>query len=692
MRRFTHAIVTALICIVAGNLSAATAGPLTVLPETLENGATPPEMMATYLSQKAKKAFSQWEQEYENRESREAIRAYQERMQQFFRKAIGGLPERTPLNARITGRLEGKGFEVQNVLFESQPDHYVSGNLYLPSSSRFSPPYPGVVVACGHSSNGKAYEMYQKATALLALHGIAGFIFDPICQGERNQLLNEKGEAVISGSTTGHTLIGLGSMLLGRNTARFEIWDGMRAIDYLQSRSEVDGDRIGFMGNSGGGTQTAYMMALDDRIKAASPSCYITSFDRLLATIGPQDAEQVVHNQIGFGMDHADYLMMQAPVPILVCAATQDFFDIRGTWSSFRYGKRLYTRLGYPERISIAENDAEHGYRQPLREAAVHWMQRWLAGRDKSVSEPDITPFPEKELWCTPNGQTLLLDGAKSAFDLNIEYNNALQEERARLWATNKSKALDSIRRIAGIQELDQLPKPTVKHGETLQHEGYRVEKLVFKPESGIYLPAIHCTPSNDRQVTGKTLLLHEEGFAKAAQSGNTIDRLIKKGREVLAIDVRGVGETEPDKRTWYQPRFGVDGQDVVTAYLLGRSYIGMRAEDTLMAARWLSRRSTSEDPDPVNLVAVGHVAQPALHAAALESDLFRSVRLEKALVSWSNLVSTPVTQGQLVNVIHGALEVYDLPRLRKRLGDKLTHLSLVTAKGNSVEQLPPGE
>src|SRR5207244_1010238 len=159
---------------------------------------------------------------------------------------------------------------------------------------------------------------YQKACALLALNGLAALCYDPIDQGERFQLLDEAGKPLIGG-TSGHSMIGVGSMLLGQNTARFEIWDGIRAIDYLQSRKDIDPKKIGCLGNSGGGTQTAYLVALDDRISAAAPSCYITSFERLIATIGPQDAEQNIFGQLAGGLDHADYLMLRAPTPTLVC-------------------------------------------------------------------------------------------------------------------------------------------------------------------------------------------------------------------------------------------------------------------------------------------------------------------------------------------------------------------------------------
>src|SRR5690606_3994037 len=112
----------------------------------------------------------------------------------------------------------------------------------------------------------------------------------------------------------------------------------------------------------------------DARVACAAPSCYLTSFERLLATIGPQDAEQNLHAQIALGIDHADYVLLRAPRPTLILASTRDFFDIEGTWDTFREAKRFYTRLGYPERVDLVETDARHGYPQSQREAMVRWM------------------------------------------------------------------------------------------------------------------------------------------------------------------------------------------------------------------------------------------------------------------------------------------------------------------------------
>ena len=140
---------------------------------------------------------------------------------------------------------------------------------------------------------------------------MVALVVDPIDQGERGQYLGKGGWPELWG--TGALAGGHRQHAPGPQYGRFEIWDDMRAIDYLQSRPEVDPQRIGCTGNSGGGTQTSYMMALDDRIRAAAPSCYLCGFPALLSTIGPQDAEQNIFGQLAFGMDHADYIMMRAP-------------------------------------------------------------------------------------------------------------------------------------------------------------------------------------------------------------------------------------------------------------------------------------------------------------------------------------------------------------------------------------------
>jgi len=627
---------------------------LTVLPDTID-GVKPADMMSNYLLKLVRQKFESWKEQYEQLKTAEQIAEYQKHLREKFIEAIGGLPERTPLDPQVTGVILRDGYRVEKIIFESQPKHYVTAILFLPDDKKYTPPYPGLLVPCGHSRNAKAYDSYQTMGALLALNGMAALVFDPIDQGERSQMPSQLPELW---GTKAHTMIGIGSILLGRNTARFEIWDGMRGIDYLQSRPEIDPNRIGCTGNSGGGTQTSYLMALDDRIFAAAPSCYITNFERLLSTIGPQDAEQNIYGQLAFGMDHADYLMMRAPKPTLICAATKDYFDIEGTWATFRYAKRLYSRMGFAERVDLIENDAPHNYNELQRQSVTRWMARWLLKKDEPITEPKIQLLSEKEIQCTPHGQVMLLEAARSTYDLNRDFEKELVERRRNLWKNRDQKELiDKVREMAGIRKLAELPEPGIQPVGVIQRSGYWIEKMIFKPEEGIYLPALLFVPESTSPQKA-VLYVHESGKQADASPGGPIEEMVKAGRLVLAVDLRGTGETQTKQ-----------DKDIFTAYLLGRSYVGMRAEDILVCARFLQNRQKS----PVDLVAIGHICVPALHAVALESEIFASVKLVQALTCWLNIIELGLSRNQMVNTVHGALTLYDLPDLAAILSDKLT-------------------
>jgi len=650
---------------------------LSVLPEKIDD-IPPADMMSNYLRRHAGQKFDDWKAQYEQRKNPEQIAAYQKHLREKFIDAIGGLPERTPLNPQVTGVIQLDDYRVEKIIFESQPKHYVSALLFLPDADKYKPPYPGVLVPCGHSANGKAHDAYQTMGALLALNGMAGLVFDPIDQGERSQMPSQLPRLA---GTRAHTMLGIGSILLGRNTATFEIWDGMRAIDYLQSRPEIDPKRIGCTGNSGGGTQTSYLMSLDDRIVAASPSCYITGFERLLDTIGPQDAEQNIYGQLEFGMDHADYLMMQAPMPILICAATEDFFDITGVWNSFRYAKRLYTRMEFAERIELLENDAGHNYNRLQRQGVVRWMSRWLLNKDVPITEPEIKLLSDEEVQCAPDGQVMNIDGARSTYDLNRDFEKDLDGRRKKLWTDgNQAELLNEVRNIAGIRRLAELPEPKVTNSGIVERNGYQIKKMILAPEDGIYLPALIFVPKTS---TGQppVLYIHEQGKANDAAPDGPIETMVKAGKRVLAVDVRGTGETQQGKQGQLSGAAGPDWKDVFTAYLLGRSYVGMRAEDILVCARFIKQ----EQAEPIELIAAGNVTIPALHAAALEPELFGSVSLTGLLSSWSNVIELGRSFNQQVNAVHGALKTYDLPDLATTLGDKLIIKEPLNALGESV-------
>jgi cephalosporin-C deacetylase-like acetyl esterase len=611
------------------------------------------QMLARYLKKLAFNALQRRGEAYEKIKTPVQAVAYQERLRAAFIEHLGGFPKRTPLNPQVVGKIDGDGYRIEKLIYESQPRHHVTAVLFLPKSS---PPYPAVLVPCGHSSTGKAAQ--QRVCILLAKHGIAALSYDPIGQAERVQLLDANGKARFK-MTTEHTLVGAGSIPLGRNTATFRIWDGMRSIDYLASRSDINAERIGVTGCSGGGTLTSYLMALDGRVVCAAPSCYITSWRRLIETIGPQDAEQNIHGQLEFGMDHADYMIMRAPKPTIVLASTHDFFDIEGTWASFRQAKQFYTRLGFAERLHLIETDAKHGYPKLQREAMVSWMRRWLLNIDEPVTEQDFETHKSQELQCSPDGQVLLMEGARSIVDLNVAHNNQLKLRRREKWSEeHRATTLGEVRKIAGIRPLAKLPRPNVRQLETIDRSGYSIRKIIIEPEAGIQLPALLFQP--DKKNGKRSLYVHGAGKQAGVGPDGEIEKLVLAGNTVLAVDLRGSGETGPTAGGMW----GGNWDDVFLSYLLGRSFVGMRAEDILNSARYLSELDDADDPVRVELIAIDGACPPAMHAAALENELFHSLKVSQPDFTWSDIVRDPSIKGQLANTVHGALSVYDLDDL----------------------------
>jgi len=437
----------------------------------------------------------------------------------------------------------------------------------------------------------------------------------------------------------------------------------MRAVDYLCSRPEVDAERIGCTGISGGGTMTSYLMALDDRIQAAAPGCYLTTFERLMETVGPQDAEQTIFGQIAFGMDHTDYTLMRAARPTLIMTATNDYFDITGAWRNYRQAKRLYGYLGFPERVDMIEAVGKHGFPPAMRIAAARWMRRWLLHVDDAITETESPVAADEALWCTPRGEVMLLDGARSVYDLNMDLEATLAEQRKRFWKeTEKAKALEEVRRITGIRKHGGVHYAEHRKIAQIQREGYHIDKILLQRETGIDIPALLFVP--EEQLSTTCLYLHADGKHVDAAPGGPIEKLARDGYLVLAPDLSGIGETMPTGKHSYKSYLPPDWRESTIAYLLGTSLLAIRAEEIELCAGFLAGFQVSGRLRPVHLISIGRTGPPALHAAALEPGMFASVTLRGSLVSWHNVVHTPQSKNQFVNLVHGALRVYDLPDL----------------------------
>ncbi len=606
-----------------------------VLPRDFNSDKTE-QMMRSYLRKQVHAALDERLKELEVAlASPEKFRAYQQKRRRFLSWSFGPMPNRNPLNAKVTGTIDCDGYVIEKVLYESQPGFHVTGNVYRPDGPG---PFPAILHPCGHSENGKAYSSYQKANRLLARNGFIVLCFDPIGQGERKQLIGRDGKPLQRGSGE-HQNLGVAPILLGRSLGSYMLWDAIRGIDYLISRPDVDPQRIGCTGNSGGGNLTSYLMAYDDRITAAAPGCFMTTHRRKNESPGPGDAEQNLRAQIGEGFDHPDFILTRAPKPTLILSATKDFVPIEGTWEAFRQAKRAYTMLGHPERIDLIEANEKHGFTRRLREGAVRFFARWLQERRVEVFEEDEVPvLSDAELRVTPEGQVLRMEGERSMHDLFTDYEK-------RIGGMGSKVTREVARKVAGVRPLDEIPEPRV---EFVSVEGVP-QRIIFHPEPGIVLPGLYWPGSGKLPI----LMAPESGMNSVVTGALAMHA---RGHPVLVVDVRDMGETKTHNWRFY-------GADYYIAYMLGKSWLGMRTEDLLVCARWLAGQNEGM---AVHLIAYGETAPPALHAATLEPSVIGARTVQVGLKSWHELMTMPDAHKHIHNAVPEALKFYDLPDLKR--------------------------
>jgi cephalosporin-C deacetylase-like acetyl esterase len=445
-------------------------------------------------------------------------------------------------------------------------------------------------------------------------------------------------------------------MLVGDHLARYTIWDGLRALDYLLSRREVDPTRIGLTGNSGGGTHTAYIAALDDRIQVAAPSCYITSWHLMLDTIGPQDAEQTFPFWLQEGIDYPDYLYAFAPKPYLVLSAIRDFFPIAGARETFAEAEKVYSAIGAKEKLGMFEADDGHGYNKTRRLAAYDWFSRWLKGAADTVdSEPQIELATPEELRCTPTGQVSTSLGGETVFTLN-------QKRLETLKANQSTQSGDLLRKVREAIRYEPPSGPLqVKPYGTISRTGYHIEKLIYASEPGILIPSLLYLP--DAPADKKAAVLMVTGDGKA-ESASEADRFATSGAVVLSIDPRGIGETSVsrDVNSREFDRYFGDFNDIMTALLVGKTTAGMRALDVSRGVDLLVSRK-EVDPNRVYGYGKDGGALPLLYASLFDTRI-RKVVLAGMLTSYESVVNSRVHRHVLEGVAPGMLKSYDLQDL----------------------------
>lgn len=523
---------------------------------------------------------------------------------------IGGLPEaRGPLNAKVTGGFVRPGYRVENVVFDSLPGFRVTANLYIPTTG--AGPFPAVLGVAGHSNNGKASATYQHAWISLARRGYVVLAYDPPGQGERLEYYDpELGRGRVAVGTGEHIQAGLQCLLTGTAIARYFIWDGVRAFDYLTTRKEVDPKRIAVAGNSGGGTQAALLAPFEPRLAAVVSSCYMTRWKELMDGPGPQDAEQILPGFLKAGLDFVDYVKAFAPKPFLMTSAVRDYFPIAGARATYEAAKAHYDSIDAPGRVSFFEYDDTHGWSQPRREAAYRFLDKHLKGIDAPAKEDPLETEPESLLYATPRGQLASSFGSETVFTIN----------------RGLASQMYGRRRALSLKQPEELRKLIV-------------ERLNVPAVSKVARTA----------PPGKATAILTTGVPK---------------EDVEALRAAGFVVKTADAPAYAPGRSGYNAayQAAAREWLYGRTLVGNHVAE-LQAAFAELRADAAVDPKRVLIWGKGNAGVAALIAAALEPEA-AGVMAEQTVISWYAVTQWRMHEGMTSIIVPGVLKDFDLPDL----------------------------
>jgi len=597
--------------------------------------------------------------------------AYVASVKERLLQAFGPLPEKTPLNARVTARHDREAYRIENIIFESRPGFPVTGNLYLPKAKSSA---PGVIGVCGHSLNGKAAEAYQSFAQGLARLGYVCFIIDPAGQGERFQYLKEGLKSRYGGGVSEHIQAGNQQTLVGEFLGTWFAWDGIRALDYLLTRPEVDPKHLGVTGNSGGGTQTTWLCGLDDRWTMAAPACFITTFRRNVENELPADTEQCPPNVLALDLDHSDFLATQAPKPVLILAKEYDYFDARGSEEALARQQSLYRLFGKESNAQLFIGPSYHGYTQENREAMYHFFNS-VTKVSTAQTEPTITIEKDETLWATPQGQVQVGDQAKTIFAFTSEKAAALTKARGEVAGDLLKAAVTKVLKLPARNDSAVADYRILRSvgSRSYPAKGYCTYAVETEPGIQALVTRLYEDTLTSRPPANKkraVLYISHRSADAELRSEPLIKDLVTAEPDAAfyAMDVRGIGESQPDvcgANQFLRP-YGSDYFHSAHSLMLGRPYLGQKTHDVLRVIDWLKSIGHEE----IHLAGRGWGAQPAAFAALLH-DAVKTVTLKNALTSYLELAQTEDYQWPYAIMLPNVLAHFDFPEVHAALKTK---------------------
>lgn len=574
----------------------------------------------------------------------------QQKIRQSLPLYFGEFPDKTPLNARTTGIIEKEKYSIEKVIYESRQGYYVTANLYVPKGRDF--PLPAVVFPCGHSDDGKAQASYHSTGIGLALKGYVVLIYDPIGQGERSEYYNPQlKENEIHNGVDQHWYVGRQAFLTGQTLSGLRLWDGIRSVDYLLSRPEVDGNKLAAAGNSGGGQMALLLTAVDERIQvcaAAHPG-------------GPMENAYLMGCGSPGIIDKEIYSLIP-PRPVRIIVGDTSGEETRHMEKIMDMA-HFYQGLQAPDdRYELKIVPGAHNMALEKREAAYEWLNRWFGNEEEGNTEPELQTETVQDLWCTPDGNVLQLPNARASRQILDEYAGKIyfpSENQLELKNNIISRTGFSYPDFAGMK---------ISHPiETIRHEGMFIEKGLLDVKNGIAIPMLLFNPDNTD--SSKIIYLHvsDKGKPDSFDQQGLPVILASEGATVVSIDVRGTGETSavPEfhttRLTGHTPLLRINSELAMHSTTFGKTVTGMRAEDVLHVVNYLESRYGK---DEMRIIAIGEGAGGlwASLAAALDNRISGVVTLNM-LLSYRSLAGAEYYEDAWEYFwVPGALRVYDIP------------------------------
>lgn len=558
---------------------------------------------------------------------------------------LGGR-EQAPPAAQVLGVLRRDGYHVERLVFETRPECWATAHAYVPSAGRR--PLPAVLCVHGHWAGARRDPVVQSRCIGLAKLGFFVLTLDAWGAGERG---TRAGQNEYHGGLLGASLWPVGTPLHG-----LQLWDNVRALDYLQSRPEVDGERLGCTGASGGGNQTTYLSAFDERVRCAVPVCSVGTFESYLR------AACCVDEMLPGGLavcEEGDLLGMVAPRPLMVITATRDapHFAPEAARQALDRARPSFQVHGSEDRLRHVLIESGHAYSQPMREAMYGWMRRWLMdeGDGSPVPEPSVQPEEPDALRCfEPAARPeKVMTTARWVHSRAGELAAKVPLPRsASAWEEMREDRLEAVRSLLKLPAR-HAPRRLPPRDSRITDLGLECYNLETEP--GVLIPVAATAP--DRKGSPAVLLLHPAGRVTALGS-ELANALARGGVQNVALTLRGC---EGLKLPGQDLGEGLADHNLVEWSLwIDRPLLGQWVHDVLQGVED-ARREGGADPDRIVMVGWREAALPALLAAALD----RRIRGVAALEPPATFVSEAAPHTWRMAIFQPDLmKIGDLPHL----------------------------